>query len=461
GFRLAQQVGGGGFSSVFRAVNVEEHRIAACKVVLLTKETTPYQRKTLDKEMRVHTALKHQNVLEFINAVVVEPDKRPKYIPAIYMLLEFAAGGDLFDKIAPDIGLDEDTTHFFFLQLLEGLSFIHGEGVCHRDLKPENILLDITGKLKISDFGLCSVYKLKESGRTRMLTERCGSLPYVAPETRFQLDSEDPYQAEPIDVWGVGVILFTMLVGNTPWDEPTKRSYEYSRYITGKIFDDDPWKRIGKVTLSLLTRLLDVDPSTRITLAEAKQHPWVLRLSQIASQGPVALAEKLTRSLREQGDLELANPDLESRPLVDKDGDQVMLTATRSSQFTQSLLLFSQTQSGTRYTPQLTRFYARIQPPRLLELIEQSLVEFRVKVKHVDPDESSGSPDDMRCRIGGFDKRRVQFRGWVIVQRFVDRDIEGSFCIMQRDEGNPLSWRELWKAVVQSPRVERYVLKRR
>ena len=63
--------------------------------------------------------------------------------------------------------------------------YVHSEGVCHRDLKPENLLLDAAGTLKISDFGLCSVYKLKESGRTRLLTERCGSLPYVAPEVRF------------------------------------------------------------------------------------------------------------------------------------------------------------------------------------------------------------------------------------------------------------------------------------
>ena len=62
--------------------------------------------------------------------------------------------------------------------------YIHEQGVCHRDLKPENLLLDVAGRLKISDFGLCSVFRHKESGKTRMLTERCGSLPYVAPEVR-------------------------------------------------------------------------------------------------------------------------------------------------------------------------------------------------------------------------------------------------------------------------------------
>jgi serine/threonine protein kinase len=61
-------------------------------------------------------------------------------------------------------------------------SYIHNQGVCHRDLKPENILLDAAGVLKISDFGLSAVFKLKDSGKTRTLSERCGSLPYVAPE---------------------------------------------------------------------------------------------------------------------------------------------------------------------------------------------------------------------------------------------------------------------------------------
>lgn len=98
-------------------------------------------------------------------------------------------------------------------------------------MKPENILLDAGGRLKISDFGLCAVYKLDEGGKmkTRLLSENCGSKPYVAPEVcqtswyfgsaesltqTLQLGSGKPYEAEPIDVWGLGVILFTMLSGS-------------------------------------------------------------------------------------------------------------------------------------------------------------------------------------------------------------------------------------------------------
>lgn len=74
-------------------------------MVALTTKTTQAQRKALDKEMRVHAALKHGNVLEFLTAAIVEPDAESPFIPAIYMLLEFAAGGDLFDKIGA-LGFD-------------------------------------------------------------------------------------------------------------------------------------------------------------------------------------------------------------------------------------------------------------------------------------------------------------------------------------------------------------------
>jgi len=99
GYELVQQIGGGGFSSVFRAVNLESHRVAACKLVHIKEQTTKKERQDLDKEIQLHSALKHQNVLEFLHAAIVELKYKRQYVPGVYMLLELAAGGDLFDKI--------------------------------------------------------------------------------------------------------------------------------------------------------------------------------------------------------------------------------------------------------------------------------------------------------------------------------------------------------------------------
>ena len=84
---------------MFQAVNISEHRVAACKLIRLTEETSEKERKNVEKEMRIHAALKHTNVLEFLNAVVVELKHQATYVPGIYMLLEYGGGGDLFDKI--------------------------------------------------------------------------------------------------------------------------------------------------------------------------------------------------------------------------------------------------------------------------------------------------------------------------------------------------------------------------
>ncbi|KAJ7321709.1 kinase-like domain-containing protein [Mycena albidolilacea] len=456
GYELIQQIGGGGFSRVFRAVNIKEHRVAACKVIVLTPETSEKDRKTIEKEMRIHSQLKHRNILEFLDVVVVELKHQEHFVPGFYMLLELAAGGDLFDKIAPDIGVGDEVAHFYFNQLIAGMDYIHREGVCHRDLKPENLLLDVAGTLKISDFGLSSVFKLKDSGRTRTLTERCGSLPYVAPE----LNSDRPYEAEPIDVWGVGVILYTMLAGNTPWDEPTQHSPEFYRYLSGEIFQEDPWNRFSSEALSLLQGLLTIDPRERFTLEDAFQHPWCIRPSQLAKQGAASLAQALTESLRNAGDLDLASPELHQRTTNgdDDDEDEPMLSAAHNTQFTQTLMLFSQTQSGTRYTPHLTRFYASLPPEHILPLTREALTSLGVTCKDAPPPAAAGA---LRLRIGGQDARKEVFRGWVEIEAFEYHGALGSFCVMQKDGGNPISWRQLWRALIQAPLMEPHVLRKR
>lgn len=158
----------------------------------------------LQREVAIQKRMRHERTIglkeQFVDAG--PPDKG-----WIYLVLDYAAGGELFDKIAPDVGVEDRLARFYFHQLISGLEYIHSLGVCHRDLKPENILLDGRGNIKISDFGLSSIYKL--NGQERSLNEVCGSLPYLAPEIATRR-----YSGEPIDVWSAGVVLFTLLVGS-------------------------------------------------------------------------------------------------------------------------------------------------------------------------------------------------------------------------------------------------------
>ncbi|KAN0060742.1 Chk1 protein kinase [Thecaphora frezii] len=346
-YRIVQLIGGGGFSKVFRAVNShsKSHPVAAIKVISYAPGRSnkfPIDRRALQKEVQVHSILKHANVLEFLGAVErgiakngqgatekgilmgdavattqeskramdKERERREKgdvreenYVPGLYMILELGAGGDLFDKIAPDYGVEEDLAHFYFLQLMAGLEYIHSQGVAHRDIKPENMLLDAEGNLKIADFGLCSVYKYK--GKEREMHGACGSLPYIAPEMNGK-----PYKGEPVDVWSSGVVLFALLVGSTPWDEPTSRSPEYSAFISGHLFRYDPWTRIPPDALSLLKKMLNPRPEKRASFEQIKRHRWYMRKNDLITQkgrcnDPVNLAEKLLQGLAVSGDISI------------------------------------------------------------------------------------------------------------------------------------------------------------
>ncbi|PWN48576.1 Pkinase-domain-containing protein [Violaceomyces palustris] len=343
-YKIVQLLGGGGFSKVFRAINPNSssHPVAAIKVISYaassSSRTAPIDRRSLQKEVQVHSILKHPNVLEFLGAVEKlgrgsggggkekgilteaiattkevqrarerekkEADERNEnYVPGLYMVLELGAGGDLFDKIAPDYGVEEDLAHFYFVQLMAGLEYIHSQGVAHRDIKPENMLLDHEGNLKIADFGLCSVYKYK--GREREMSGACGSLPYIAPEMNGH-----PYRGEPVDVWSSGVVLFALLVGNTPWDEPTRRSPEYNAYLTGELIHHDPWPRLGSDSLSLLKKMMHPNPGKRVSIEQIKRHRWYQRPNSLLTKGkcndPVNLAEKLLQGLAVSGDISIS-----------------------------------------------------------------------------------------------------------------------------------------------------------
>jgi len=225
-----------------------------------------------------------------------------------WIAMEFAEGGDLFDKIEADVGVQEDIAHVFFLQLISGVSFMHSKGVAHRDLKPENILLSATGNLKIADFGMATMFEYK--GAKKQSATMCGSPPYIAPEVLkcARADRRSPeamkYSADLVDIWSCGVILFVLLVGNTPWDEPTAGSWEFQEYVrTRGRSTDSLWERLPPDALSLLRGMMNIEAKKRFSFAQIRQHPWYTRRNPLLTpegkiMDEISLATKLLEGLR-------------------------------------------------------------------------------------------------------------------------------------------------------------------
>ena len=221
--------------------------------------------------------------------------------------MELASGGDLFDKIESDVGVGEDVAHLYFTQLVSAVAYMHSKGVGHRDIKPENILLDAEGNLKIADFGLATLFEYK--GVKKLCRTSCGSPPYTAPEVVtcdpiLATKNASGYCGDLVDIWSCGVVLFVLLVGNTPWDEPLERSYEFSEYVRTKGRpDDELWHNLPSETVSLLRGMMRVNPSTRFSLAEIRRHPWFTRRNGYLRpdgrlQNSIALATQMFESMR-------------------------------------------------------------------------------------------------------------------------------------------------------------------
>ncbi|XP_057516081.1 calcium-dependent protein kinase 29 isoform X1 [Amaranthus tricolor] len=185
----------------------------------------------------------------------------------LYVVMEICLGGELFDRIVGKGGFSEKEAAHVFKQIVNVVHVCHFMGVMHRDLKPENFLLltkQPDSPLKITDFGL-SVFI--EEGK--IYKELVGSAYYVAPEVL-----ERRYGKE-IDVWSAGVILYILLSGVPPfWDETETGIFAQIR--KGKLdLESQPWPSISAGAKDLIAKMLERDPTTRITASQALEHPWL------------------------------------------------------------------------------------------------------------------------------------------------------------------------------------------
>ena len=129
----------------------------------------------------------------------------------LFLIMEHAPNGELFDHIVDKGRLTEKEACHFLAQILDGMEYIHKLYFVHWDLKPENLLLDHNNNIKIVDFGLSNIYTEGE-----LLKTACGSPCYAAPE----MVAGKSYTPSCVDIWSSGIILYAMICGYLPFEDP-------------------------------------------------------------------------------------------------------------------------------------------------------------------------------------------------------------------------------------------------
>lgn len=277
-YQIGKTLGEGTFGKVKFAMNTETGESVAIKV--LDKERIQKQSMgaQIKREISIMKLVHHKSIVKLMEVLA----SRTK----IFIVIELVTGGELFDRIVAAGRLEENQARFYFRQLVDGVEYCHSKGVCHRDLKPENLLLDDKGDLKISDFGLSALYEGEDDGgssRSQLLHTTCGTPNYVAPEVL----ADKGYDGRTADVWSCGVILYVLLAGFLPFDEPTMTAL--FRKIQNADFAYPSW--FGPGVKSLLGKILTADPARRITLAQVKQDPWFTEGGYVSSGGDERGAE--------------------------------------------------------------------------------------------------------------------------------------------------------------------------
>ncbi|KAL3423497.1 hypothetical protein PVAG01_05244 [Phlyctema vagabunda] len=302
---ISKTIGRGAYASIKKAIPPEQSTPVFAVKFIHKAYAVKHGRisaKQIAMEVSLHSHIgQHPSIIEWF---ATGEDAVWKWIA-----MEYAEGGDLFDKIEADVGVSEDIAHFYFTQLISGVNYMHSKGVSHRDIKPENILLSESGNLKIADFGLATLFEYE--GKTKLSTTMCGSPPYIAPEVincqkaqGVKLPRGSGYAANLVDIWSCGVVLFVLLVGNTPWDQPTQDSWEFEEYLRQKgRSTDELWQRLPPAVLSLLRGMMNVETQSRFNFEHIKRHPWFTRKNPLLTHDgkmsdPLHLATKMLENLR-------------------------------------------------------------------------------------------------------------------------------------------------------------------
>lgn len=249
----SEVLGQGAFSMVRKGYDLKENQTIAVKVVDKA-QLKERDRALVAREIRVWQTLQHPNIARMLGHQEVGGK--------IYIFMEYFAGGDLLSLAIREPRFVQMKARKFFLSILSAVEYLHKRGIAHRDLKLENILLSENNtRVAITDFGLCDMLA------NEPFDVYCGSPAYAAPE----LVTRTPYRGEPVDMWALGVILYTLVASAYPFDA------EDIPTLYARIIKSTP--RFGKTVppkaIPVIEGLLQKDPTQRWTIADVRDADWL------------------------------------------------------------------------------------------------------------------------------------------------------------------------------------------
>uniref|UniRef100_A0A3B1K8U2 MAP/microtubule affinity-regulating kinase 3 n=1 Tax=Astyanax mexicanus TaxID=7994 RepID=A0A3B1K8U2_ASTMX len=252
-YRLLKTIGKGNFAKVKLARHVLTGKEVAVKIIDKTQLNSSSLQK-LFREVRIMKLLNHPNIVKLFE--VIETEK------TLYLVMEYASGGEVFDYLVAHGRMKEKEARAKFRQIVSAVQYCHQKCIVHRDLKAENLLLDADMNIKIADFGFSNEFTLGNK-----LDTFCGSPPYAAPE----LFQGKKYDGPEVDVWSLGVILYTLVSGSLPFDGQNLKELR-ERVLRGKY--RIPFY-MSTDCENLLKKFLILNPTKRGSLEQVMKDRWM------------------------------------------------------------------------------------------------------------------------------------------------------------------------------------------
>jgi len=253
-YRYVNTIGKGGTCVVARVENTKTKQYHAAKIVSRKDLMDQGIILMFEQELRVHQNLHHENIVQIEQVVFLED--------YIFVVMELCANGDLFEWAQKGVFSNTMLARKTIYQLISALSYLHARNIAHMDLKPENILLDADFRVKLTDFGCC------ETPVQKVNIEYYGTLYYTAPE----IFSGKLLDRKKADIWSLGVIVYTMVVGDLPWSDGTDEEIR-AQIISGSY---EVPSFVHRELSLIIKSCLQVDPLKRPDINTLKSIQWLI-----------------------------------------------------------------------------------------------------------------------------------------------------------------------------------------